>query len=408
MSRELVAPPSLVGSSRLRHTLEAVPVERPSPLFTASGVALGASSIGLAIIGVILGYRELLVLAVTGGLLLVAALVVPRVASPLRLERRVLHKFVPRGDDVVVALHVEAVRPVAPMRVVDHLAGVQVSLPLPRLEPETPLDVTYRLQALRRGVHMVGPLREERRDRLGLAIRTIDHDVTEEVWVHPVLHRLVAAGPGTRLRQEQRAALAPTDDPLAEFRTLREYVAGDDPRRIHWPSSARTGQLVVREQTELRRPTRYVVLETVDDVLTDGEFEEAVEIAASLAVQGIADNLQVAAATRDPGAPGRGTPVWGRQELLELYTLVTRTPASKAIAAQVLLRTMQSVDHVFLVSGGRSPLNERFVTSPFVRRRLAVVRVTSRPESLPRLPVRTYDVRSAEEFVARFRLRRTA
>jgi uncharacterized protein (DUF58 family) len=399
---------TVARTARERRSIEGVQVDRPSPLFTPTGVALGVGAVAVAALGLLANYRELLVIAGAGAILLLAAVALPRMASPLRLERRVVHKFVSRGEDVVVVLHVEATRPVPALRVVDHLGGVEVSLPLPRIHPGRPLDVTYRIQAIRRGVHIIGPLREERGDRLGLAVRTIDHDVTEEVWVHPVLHKLVRTGPGTHLRLEQRAASAPTDDPLAEFRTLREYVPGDDPRRIHWASSARIGNLVVRDQTELRRPTRYVVLETIDDALTSIEFEEAVEIAASLAVQGLEDGLQVAAATRDPGAPGAGTPVPGRQQLLELYTAVNRTPPSKAIAPRLLLRTMRNLDHVFLITGGRSPMTDQFVTSPLVRSRLVVIRVTTRPEAVKSLPVRTYDVRTAEEFVARFRLRRTA
>ena len=55
-------------------------------------------------------------------------------------------------------------------------------------------------------------------------------------------------------------------DPLSGFVSLREYVDGDDPRLIHWPTSARMGTLMLREHVELRRPEFTVVLDAVDDV----------------------------------------------------------------------------------------------------------------------------------------------
>jgi uncharacterized protein (DUF58 family) len=78
---------------------------------------------------------------------------------------------------------------------------------------------------------------------------------------------------------------------------MREYVPGDDPRMIHWPTTARTGTLMVREHVEVRRPEFTIVLDTADAAGTPDDFEESVDVAASLAVHAIAAGLDVVVRT---------------------------------------------------------------------------------------------------------------
>jgi uncharacterized protein (DUF58 family) len=66
------------------------------------------------------------------------------------------------------------------------------------------------------------------------------------------------------------------------FSSLREYVSGDDPRQIHWRTTARTGHLIVREHLDTMEPTTTVVLDTRTHVFGPAAFEDAVELAASV------------------------------------------------------------------------------------------------------------------------------
>jgi uncharacterized protein (DUF58 family) len=93
---------------------------------------------------------------------------------------------------------------------------------------------------------------------------------------------------------------------------VREYRRGDSLRRVHWPSTARHGSLVVRE-FEQERPARLVVL--VDTWADAGEDLEAAETAldlccaaaASIALAALEAGHRVAlAAARDAGI---GSPV---------------------------------------------------------------------------------------------------
>ena len=78
------------------------------------------------------------------------------------------------------------------------------------------------------------------------------------------------------------------------FFALRDYVFGDEPRTVHWRSSARAGKLVVRQQVAPAPNNTMIVLDAdasaygSDDKFTGGwieeRFETAVEVAASLAI----------------------------------------------------------------------------------------------------------------------------
>lgn len=141
---------------------------------------------------------------------------------------------------------------------------------------------TYALPPARRGLHAVGPMRVSRQDVFGLvrSDRTIDNISTFIVW--PSVHDLneLPPAPGDEPEHSTRSptAAATMDE---EFAALRDYVAGDDIRRIHWASTARRGTPVVRhfEQPWLRRVTVLIDLRASSD---DEAFERVVSAAASI------------------------------------------------------------------------------------------------------------------------------
>ncbi|MGN0065410.1 MAG: DUF58 domain-containing protein, partial [Nocardioides sp.] len=68
------------------------------------------------------------------------------------------------------------------------------------------------------------------------------------------------------------------------FHALREYVRGDDLRHVHWRSSARAGELLVRQYHDSRRTEAALLLDRqASSYADDDSFELAVEVAASLA-----------------------------------------------------------------------------------------------------------------------------
>ena len=97
----------------------------------------------------------------------------------------------------------------------------------------------------------------------------------------------IAAGQIRDLEGQTTNALSSSD---IAFHTLREYVRGDDLRHVHWKSSAKIGELMVRQYNDTRRSHIAVLLSTdPDEFESDDEFELGISCAASVAVQALRD-----------------------------------------------------------------------------------------------------------------------
>ncbi len=153
-------------------------------------------------------------------------------------------------------------------------------------KPQNP--ITYYVETRQRGFLEVGPLCLITTDPFDLARR---NQIAEGsaggvtrilVWPHFVevcLPSSITENAGSV--HNQIVKHVPASD--EEFVGLREYSVGDDPRRIHWPSSARHGELMVRQLEHDIQEEAVVYLDTDGDAATPERFEEMVSAAASLA-----------------------------------------------------------------------------------------------------------------------------
>jgi uncharacterized protein (DUF58 family) len=90
--------------------------------------------------------------------------------------------------------------------------------------------------------------------------------------------------PSGREHHVEGPASDTADDGSLTFHALREYVLGDDLRRVHWRSTARTGTLMVRQMVDVSLPHTTLVLDTRRRAYASGDdFELAVDCAASVA-----------------------------------------------------------------------------------------------------------------------------
>jgi hypothetical protein len=78
------------------------------------------------------------------------------------------------------------------------------------------------------------------------------------------------------------ASKIPTHSPSSTVRGLREFVHGDSPRVIHWPSSAKAGRLLVREYDSEGLPGFDLMLDMTAPWRSPDQFELAVSVIYSL------------------------------------------------------------------------------------------------------------------------------
>lgn len=239
------------------------------------------------------GITELFTLGAIGLVLPLLALAWVRRRPPTLKAERVVHpRRVHLGGPSRVDLRITNTGPrrTSVLTLVDPVQGtVGARVSLPPLRPGDERDAGYRLPTDRRGMLQIGPLRAEVTDPFGLARRRFPVTQAASLTVLPAVEVLIGVPLGGG-RDDPLAGLArraaggsSTDD----FATLRPYEVGDDLRRVHWPSTARAGDLLVRQDDARWQGHVTVVLDTRADRIDGAPFEVAVSAAASV-VQAVA------------------------------------------------------------------------------------------------------------------------
>jgi len=157
-----------------------------------------------------------------------------------------------------------------------------------RVAPGEQRSAHYDVCISRRGLYHFGPLRLSSRFPLGIGERGHTVSTSSEVVVHPRVGRLLPAWKRRERELAESASRANSrqgyfDD---EFHSIREYRPGDNPRAIHWRSSARHGHIMVKEHEQHREADLIVLL----DLFSSPEFpeplqERAISLAATICVE---------------------------------------------------------------------------------------------------------------------------
>jgi len=148
-------------------------------------------------------------------------------------------------------------------------------------------EVTYTILPQSRGRYQLGPLTVDMSDPFALVRQRLEFDEREDLIVTPEIEDLTGtpdAAFGANVGASRTRNLFRTGE---EYHTMRQYHEGDDLRRIHWPSVARTGELMIRQDESSQRANGLVFIDSRDGALgqTHGQaFERAVSVAATLGV----------------------------------------------------------------------------------------------------------------------------
>ncbi|MEO6467915.1 MAG: DUF58 domain-containing protein, partial [Acidimicrobiia bacterium] len=158
----------------------------------------------------------------------------------------------------------------------------------PALERGQRGRAAYRIPTDRRGRFAIGPAILGIADPFGLTTRALQIGEPDEIIVRPRLHELrpIPGAPGHRRARANRRTVVPVAAPAHdEFLALREYAVGDDLRRVHWRSSARIGDLMVREDESAWEPRTVLVFDNRLASHSGPSYEAAVEAVASIGVR---------------------------------------------------------------------------------------------------------------------------
>lgn len=137
---------------------------------------------------------------------------------------------------------------------------------------------------VRRGVYPLDTVTLSTSFPFGMFRKERDIELPGEVMVWPRTDRRVRPSSGGAGRLARSGATRRgARGTRGEYRSLRGYRAGDDPKDIHWKSSARLREPVIREYERDGAETCWICLDTRGPA--DEAAEVAIEVAAALAAR---------------------------------------------------------------------------------------------------------------------------
>lgn len=305
------------------------------------------------------GYVEAVAVGVAALAAVVFALVWTQPAPAVRAHREIVPGRVARHETAhgVVVLANTGSRALRGLRAEDRVAGTPMyPVDLPPVPPGAEVRARYKLPTDRRGRVEVGPMLLVRGDPLGLARRVRESGAAEALLVRPRTIPLPVL-PAGRTHHLEGPTSDTAEDGTLTFHSLREYVLGDDLRRVHWRSSARTGTLMVRRMIDVSLPTTTVVLDTHLAAYRGPEaFETAVEVAASVAETAARNNFPVRILTGGGVLPLVAGMETGADHLLDRLAMVAAEPEHRLSDALDVLERLRDGDTLVVASGTETPL----------------------------------------------------
>jgi uncharacterized protein (DUF58 family) len=242
---------------------------------------------------------------------------------------------------------------------------------------------SYRFHNAPRGRHRFEPVRLSITDPFGLAEAKLTVDDPQALVVYPRLvdlERLFFDGGAGPEHGRQLLLRRPVG---FDLHSVRDYQQGESLRRVHWPSTARRGSLMVKELEDSPRDEVAVLLDGdpagVVGSPPDSTFDVAVRVAGSILLAQVRRGrrcvLLLNTAGRETQFVSSEGPEW--QRALELLAAAEPDASDQAVA---LLRSaedpaMRSLELVVVTSRVEHSLVERLLERALTRRAVALVHV---------------------------------
>jgi uncharacterized protein (DUF58 family) len=370
------------------------------------GLAALLGGIAALVLGLTLGWLAFDLVGL--GLLVLVLIALVNILRPSRLaiDRSIQPPRVPKGSPAIAVLtFANRGRRTVGVTVANQPFGdTAVRTIIPKMRRGERGMRTYRLPTRQRGIFEVGPVEVTRRDAFELFRTSRKHGEPERIWVYPRVLGFRALPTG-----QTRHLEGPSSDTSPQgnitFHRLREYVVGDDLRLVHWRSSARTGTLVVKHNVDTSQPYTVLLFDQRPDRYTAEAFEEAVDVAASVAVSGALNKAPIEMRLTDGTVIG-GPRIRDVTPMIDHLTGVEPNEEGSLQAQLIALRRSRGGTSFVVVTGVLDHGDLPYVTA--LRRRfdrLVVVSVDPERPPAPHFPgVRVIVAADADEACAAWNL----
>lgn len=272
-------------------------------LLTPRGRALLGIGVAVVLVAMAAGQRDVMRLGLLVATLpAIAAILVTRARLKLSCERAVEPAQVPLGAPMrgKITLGQDGRLPAAVVMLEDKVPaelGTKPRFLVDRADLSWRREVDYPLLGRVRGRFTTGPLLVRTADPFGLVqldrqfLATSEVMITPEVVPLPAMRSAGGAGSAGEARPH-RIGVVGADDV-----GVREYRQGDDVRRIHWRSTARRGEMMVRREEQAWDPSATIILDSRSGAHAGSgmanSIEWAISAAASIAVHFLDDGFGV-------------------------------------------------------------------------------------------------------------------
>ena len=260
-------------------------------------------------------------------------------AGPIGLRRRAGRGAHVEGEDVWVTIEASPSSQVPPpsLGIREHIARIG--------ERSTPLRRdgrfyrgTYVLERVARGRYAVDRTTAAIEDPFGLARSEVELAAGGALVVYPRLVALAGlfSESGAHAQDGRRLVLRRPSG--FDLHSVREYVEGESLRKVHWPSTARRGQLMVKELEDSPRDEIAVVLDADESGVVGESLDVAVRAAGSILHAHAARGRRAVLAVN--GSPPVSVPVSSLEGdwLAALETLAAVEPVAAVPVVELLSR----------------------------------------------------------------------
>ena len=208
----------------------------------------------------------------------------------------------------------------------------------------------YFVRFSQRGEYSFGPLELTTHFPLGLVERGLLFNDFGKLIVHPRVGRMTSRWRGdlwnaTELAEQRQMRAGLFDD---EFQRIREYRVGDNPKAIHWRTTARRGELMVREFHQTRDRDLVLLVELWQPAQPTAADLDRVELAISFAATVLHESLRESREARlRMIVVGSQTSAWDHLSSLEqaLDQLALASASVTADVRPVIDSTMQRISN---------------------------------------------------------------